>query len=76
MISSQKQFVANLITDLHQKVNCFQEFCFRIVLKRISQCIDEWGKITSDREILDVVNGYAIELMEGPLLILISQIMN
>ena len=59
MVSSHKQYVANLITDLHQKVNCFEA-------GRISQCIDEWRKITSDPEILDVVSGYTIELMEGP----------
>ncbi len=59
MESSHKQYVANLITDLHQKVNCFEA-------GRISQCIDEWRKITFDPEILDVVSGYTIELIEGP----------
>jgi hypothetical protein len=59
MVSSHKQYVATLIKDLHHKVNCFEA-------GRISQCIDEWRKITSDPEILDMVNGYTIELIEGP----------
>ena len=41
-----------------KKVNCFEA-------GRISQCIDQWRQITSDPEILDVVSGYDIELIEG-----------
>ncbi|CAB4020993.1 Hypothetical predicted protein [Paramuricea clavata] len=59
MVSFHKQYVATLIKDLHQKVNCFEAV-------RISQCIGEWRKITSDQEILDMANGYTIELIEGP----------
>ena len=59
MVSSHTQYVATLIKDLHHKVNCFEA-------GRISQCIDEWRKITSDPEILDMVNGYTIELIDGP----------
>ena len=56
MVSSHKQYVATLIKDLHHKVNCFEA-------GRISQCIDEWRKITSDPEILDMVNGYTMHLI-------------
>jgi hypothetical protein len=58
MVSSHKQYVTNLLRDLHIKVNRFEA-------SRISQCVAEWHKITSDPEILDMVNGYTIELIEG-----------
>lgn len=59
MVSAHKQYVTTLIKDLHAKVIEFKA-------GRISQYIDEWRKITSDPEILDLVTGCAIELTEGP----------
>ena len=59
MVSFHKQYVATILKDLHKKVNCFEA-------GRISQCIYKWRQITSDPEILDVVSGYDIELIEGP----------
>lgn len=53
MVSAHKQYVANLIKDLHTKVIDFKA-------GRISQCIDERRKITSDPDILDLVTGYAL----------------
>lgn len=58
-VSSHKQYISKLISDLHKQVNCFQA-------GQNSHCVSEWTKLTSDQEILDMVKGYTIELHEEP----------
>lgn len=55
MVSSHKRYVDKLIPDLLKQVKCSRA-------TQISRFSNEWSKFTSDTDILDMVNGYAIEL--------------
>ena len=66
MAEQQAMVPPNIVTKTTQVESRAEQNEPNSTAGRISQYIDEWRKITSDPEILDLVTGYAIELTEGP----------
>lgn len=61
------QSYTTLVNYLQRKVECFKA-------GKLKDCYENWLKLTSDTEILDIVNGYKIEFSGKPCQLFVPQL--